>query len=344
MGRLTLGVETSCDETSVAVLDPQGTLRSHVIASQDVHELFGGVVPELAARAHLVRIIPAMSAALSRAGVTLRDLELIGATQGPGLIGSLLVGFSAAKALAAGLGTPFVGVHHLEAHLHSVLLEHPSLTPPWLSLIVSGGHTMLVRVEDWGMYQLLGETRDDAAGEAFDKVASLLGLGYPGGPAVEERAEKGDPRSVDFPRPMLDRRGPARYAFSFSGLKTAVVEELKRRGRLGPEEVDDLCAAFQAAVVDVLVAKTLAAVEEFGNRVVCLGGGVARNRTLREALRREGSGFRLEVIVPGVEFCTDNGAMVARTAQYRFERDGSTSWEATADPSLPFPGLVKVEW
>ncbi|NJD19967.1 MAG: tRNA (adenosine(37)-N6)-threonylcarbamoyltransferase complex transferase subunit TsaD, partial [Gemmatimonadetes bacterium] len=287
---LVLGVETSCDETSAAVLDGQNRLLGHVILSQDVHEVFGGVVPELAARAHLQKIDAVVQEALEKSGVALGQVDVFGVTAGPGLIGALLVGVCWTKAAAFALGKPVIPVHHMEAHLFGPVLENPEAAPPFVALLVSGGHTLLLHAEAWGRYTLLGQTRDDAAGEAFDKVAKLLGLPYPGGPQIEKAAREGDAKRYRLPRPMLRRsqtpRDPDYYDFSFSGLKTAVVElarTLEAGGSLLAERVH-VAAAFQTAAVDVLVSKTMRAVEQTGCRRVLLGGGVSANRGLREEM------------------------------------------------------------
>jgi N6-L-threonylcarbamoyladenine synthase len=339
---LVLGLETSCDETSAALLCGERGLLGHVILSQDVHRVWGGVVPELAARAHLAVVDEVVEAALEEAGLTLSQVDAIGVTAGPGLIGALLVGVSWARGAAWGLGCPVVGVHHMEAHLFAPSLEDPRAEPPFVALLVSGGHTLLLHVEAWGRYRLLGETRDDAVGEAFDKVAKLLGLPYPGGPEVERLAREGDAKALRprLPRPMLRKDqlpgDPDYYDFSFSGLKTAVAQAAQAHD--GPQA--DVAAAFQAAAVDVLVAKTLRAVEATGCRRVLLGGGVASNRGLREAMtRRLGPGG--EVLFASPRLSADNGAMVARAALFRLERGEVAAPEFTAQAGLPFPGLLR---
>ncbi len=341
-----LGVETSCDETSVGVV-ADGRLLGHVIASQDAHEAFGGVVPEIAAREHLRVLDRTAAAALEEAGLSPRELAGVGVTAGPGLVGSLLVGVNWAKAFAWGRDLPLLGVHHMEAHLFANSLEREDARPPFVALLVSGGHTLLVHAEDWGRYRRLGATRDDAAGEAFDKAARRLGLGYPGGPEIERLAERGDPGRHDLPRPMLspaDGPGdPAWLDFSFSGLKTALVLEVRRVEEEGgaaalEEAAPDLAAAFQAAVVDVLTTKTARAVEATGCRRVLLGGGVARNGPLRRRLADElGEGG--ELFAPPPRLATDNGAMVARLAEHRLAAGERSGLDLNADPSLPFPGL-----
>lgn len=343
---MVLGIETSCDETSAAVLRGPDELLGHVILSQDVHEVYGGVVPELAARAHLQRIDEVVDGALQRAGVELGAVDAVGVTRGPGLIGALLVGVSWAKGVALALDIPLVGVHHMEAHLFGPVLEDAAAEPPFVALLVSGGHTLLLHTEAWGRYRLLGETRDDAAGEAFDKVAKLLGLSYPGGAEIERLAREGDPSRHELPRPMLhggQRPGDADYYdFSFSGLKTAVVgrvDELEAAGRLD-EERPHVAAAFQEAAVDVLVSKAMRAVEETGCSRVLLGGGVSANGLLREEMAvRLGPEGRLLRASPRLSL--DNGAMVARAALFRWKHDGPDALEMEADASLPFPGLAR---
>ena len=344
---LVLGVETSCDETSVAVLDGAHNILGHVILSQDVHEVFGGVVPELAARAHLQKIDAVTSEALSRAGVGLEDIDVFGVTGGPGLIGALLVGVCWAKAVAFASGKPLVTVHHMEAHLFGPSLEDPMAEPPFVGLLVSGGHTLLLYAEEWGRYTLLGETRDDAAGEAFDKVAKLLELPYPGGPQIEKRATFGDPRRHRLPRPMLRRNqrpgDPGYYDFSFSGLKTAVVDLVRKLDAEGTIEAerDHVAAAFQEAAVDVLASKTMRAVEETGCRRVILGGGVSANGRLRKELsQRLGSSGNLHFASPRLSL--DNAAMVARAARFRHDRGEVAPLDASASANSAFPGLQRL--
>ncbi len=342
---IVLGLETSCDETSAAVLRGERELLGHIILSQDEHEIYGGVVPEIAARAHLRVVDDVVDGALRQAGLDLADVDLFGVTAGPGLIGALLVGVSWAKAAAFALGRPLIGVHHMEAHLFSVNLEDPDAEPPFVALLVSGGHTLLLWVPEWGRYELLGATRDDAAGEAFDKVAKILGLGYPGGPEIQRAAESGDAAAHGFPRPMLasnQRPGDDDYYdFSFSGLKTAVrtrVLELERSGDLADERAN-VAASFQAAVVDVLVAKTMRAVEEKGCRRVLIGGGVAASRALRAGMARA-LGDDGSLHHPRLRLATDNGAMIARAALFRFGRGERAPLSLTARADLPFPGLA----
>lgn len=332
-----LGIETSCDETSAAVLVRDGArpeLASLVILSQDVHAVFGGVVPELASRAHLTALGPVVQRALAEAGVPLGAVDAVAVTAGPGLVGALLVGVCYAKALAAASGKRLIGVHHLEGHVFAPTLEDPELAPPFVALIVSGGHTLLLDVPDWGRYRVLGETRDDAAGEAFDKVASMLQLGYPGGPVIERLAREGAARFA-FPRPMLG----SGFDFSFSGLKTAVLHAVRACHNVETERAD-LAASFQAAVFDVLVGKTSAAVEQTGYRTVVLGGGVACNRTLAAQMAEQLAGAaRVAVARPRLN--ADNAAMIARAGWFHLEGGRESDLLLDADPRLPWPGLER---
>lgn len=345
-GPYVLGLETSCDETAAAVLDGDNRILGHVILSQDDHEIYGGVIPELAARAHLQKIDSVVDETLSRAGLTLDRIDVVGATAGPGLIGALLVGVCWAKAVAFALDRPFVAVHHMEAHLFAPSLENPDAEPPFIALLVSGGHTMLLHVLAWGEYVLLGETRDDAAGEAFDKVAKLLNLPYPGGPEIQRLAEAGERTRHRLPRPMLRRNqrpgDPGYYDFSFSGLKTATVElvrGLKADGVLAPQR-PNVAAAFQEAAIDVLATKTLRAVADTGCRRVLIGGGVSANQRLRDELelRLKGEGT---LFFSSPRLAADNGAMVARAARFRFDEGGATPPDLSASPGFVFPGLVR---
>jgi N6-L-threonylcarbamoyladenine synthase len=324
---LILGIETSCDETAAAVVADGRTVWSSVVSSQvDLHARFGGVVPEVASRAHVELITPVVAEALVEAGVELSELDAVAACHGPGLAGALLVGVAAAKGLALAAGLPYVGVNHLEAHLHAAWLDDPDLEPPLAVLIVSGGHTMTVVMEDHGRYRVVGQTVDDAAGEAFDKVARHLGLGYPGGPAIDRLAREGDPTAVRFPRAM-----PGEADFSFAGLKTAVVNHTRRE----PDTpLADVAASFQEAVVDQLVVKLLAAAEEAGAPVLALGGGVAANSRLRAELAEAAAATGRRVFLPPPSLCTDNGAMIAATAWWRLQADGPTALDAGADPNL----------
>jgi len=340
-----LGIETSCDETSAAVVAGDGDgarVASCVILSQDVHAVYRGVVPELASRAHLVAIGPVVTHALEGAGIGLGDVDLIAVTEGPGLIGALLVGVSYAKGLGLAAGRPLVGVHHLEAHLFGTALDDPAALPPFVGLIVSGGHSLLLDVPAWGDYRLLGETRDDAVGEAFDKVAALLELGYPGGPAVEKAAREGDPARHRFPRPMLNaRQRPGDgdyYDLSMSGLKTAMIHAVKASTDLAADR-PHLARGFQDAVIEVLVTKTLRAVEQCGRRRVVLGGGVACNRALREAMAAALLARGATLHAPSPRLSTDNAAMIARAGLFRAAEAGRP---VDAAARLPFPGLVRA--
>ena len=331
-----LGIETSCDETSAAVLRMEhGTpaLGSLVILSQDIHRVFGGVVPELASREHLRTIGPVVDRALEEAGTSLKELDGIAVTAGPGLIGALLVGLMYGKGLAFGLGKPLIGVHHLEGHLFAPWLEQPDLAPPFVALLVSGGHTLLLDVQAWGRYRRLGETLDDAAGEAFDKVGTLLGLSYPAGAALERLAAKGRPGRYDFPRPML-REG---YAFSFSGLKTAVLRAVRASPNLEADQAD-LARDFQDAVIEVLVEKTARAVEELGRETAVIGGGVACNRALATALTERLAGTA-RVVVASNRLNTDNAAMIAAAGAWRLDRGERSGLELEPFDSGPLPGL-----
>lgn len=353
-----LGLETSCDETSAAVLEVrragvakgagavESAILGHVILSQDIHALYGGVVPELAARAHLRVLDDVVDEALDAAGIELGELDAIGVTAGPGLIGALLVGVSWAKGAAHALDLPLVAVHHMEAHLFAPSVEDLRAQPPFVALLVSGGHTLLLQTDAWGAYELLGETRDDAAGEAFDKVAKLLDLPYPGGPHLARLAEEGERGRHDFPRPMLranQKPGDDDYFdFSFSGLKTAVATragELAADGTLEAERAH-LAAGFQEAAVDVLVEKTMRAVALTGCRRVLLGGGVSANLRLREVLA-ERLGDEGLLFHGSPRLSLDNGAMVARAAAFRLERGEKAGLDVTASASLSFPGLVR---
>jgi N6-L-threonylcarbamoyladenine synthase len=346
-----LGIESSCDETSAAVLrseEGRSSLASMVILSQDVHRIFGGVVPELASRAHVQAIGSVVDRALIDAGIGLAQLDGIAVTAGPGLVGALLVGVMYAKTLAFSLDRPIIGVNHLEGHLFAPTLEDPELVPPFVGLLVSGGHTMLLDVPAWGEYRLLGQTLDDAAGEAFDKVANLLGLGYPGGAAIERLALEGRPGRYRFPSPMLadlERGGPNRYAFSFSGLKTAVLRAV-RAAETGPNPNGglagaraDLARGFQDAALEVLIAKTTHAVEAIGYDRAMIGGGVACNRALATGLRQRLAGQAL-VSVASPRLNTDNAAMIAAAGAWRLARGERSGWDLEPRDDMPLPGLA----
>jgi N6-L-threonylcarbamoyladenine synthase len=340
-----LGIESSCDETSAAVVS-DGRVLGHVILSQDGHAVFGGVVPEIAARQHLVHIDGVVARALDEAGIQPLDLAGVGVTAGPGLVGALLVGLNWAKGFAFALGLPVVGVHHMEAHLYANSLESPDASPPFVALLVSGGHTLLLHAPAWGTYQLLGATRDDAVGEAFDKVARRLGLGFPGGPAIEKLARQGVAGTYGLPRPMLSTRDapgdPGHFDFSFSGLKTAASLLIGEIEKADETELDTarahVAAEFQEAAVEVLVTKTMRAVEHTRCQRVLLGGGVARNGRLRERLA-EALAPAGQLFAPSPRLSTDNAAMVARLAEHRLSAGQCDGLDLNADPALPFPGL-----
>ncbi len=329
---IVLGIETSCDETSAAVYDTEGGLRSNVILSQTEHGIYGGVVPEIASRAHLKTILPVVREALVRAGIPLDEVGGVAVTRGPGLVGSLLVGISVAKAISFSKGIPLIGVHHLEGHIFAIFIEHPELSPPFVVLIASGGHTQLVYVPELGRYETLGRTLDDAAGEAFDKVAKVLELGYPGGPIIDKLASEGNPAAVDFPRAYMGR---GNLDFSFSGIKTAVINHVMG---IRPEKlsasIPDIAAAFQAAVVDVLVDKTLAAAELKGADKVVLVGGVAANSELRRRLDLRSKSTGISVFHPSPKLCTDNAAMVALAGAFRLSRGERSGYDMNAEPRL----------
>ncbi len=322
-----LGIETSCDETAAAVVvDGTRTLSSVVSSQVDLHARYGGVVPEIASRAHVELLTPAIAQAMVEAGLEGAQLDAVAATVGPGLAGALLVGIAEAKALSMVWGVPFVGVNHMEAHLYAGYLEEPDLHPPMLVLLVSGGHTMLVAMDDHGRYRLLGTTVDDAVGEAYDKVARFLGLGYPGGPAIDRLAVHGDPKAIDFPRPM-----PEGFDFSLSGLKTSVI----RYVRANPDAANaDVAASFQQAVVDTLIDKSRRAAVETGATTFCIGGGVAANSLLRERVLDLCEETGMRAVLPSREMCTDNAAMVAAAAWWRFRSDGPTPLDVGAQPNL----------
>jgi N6-L-threonylcarbamoyladenine synthase len=334
VAEVVLGIETSCDETSAAVL-VKGELASLSILSQDVHQIFGGVVPELASRAHLAALPAVVDRALAEAGLSLSAVDAVAVTAGPGLAGALLVGVVYAKALAYAADRALIGVHHMEGHLFAPTIEDSGLAPPFVALLVSGGHTLLLDVPAWGRYRLLGQTRDDAAGEAFDKVASLLGLGYPGGPAIERLAREGDPTRFTFPRPMVGEEGG--FEFSFSGLKTAVLHAVRASDDLERDR-PHLARGFQDAVVDVLVTKLARAVRATGYRTAVLGGGVACSRALTAAAAERLAGVA-RVAVASPRLNTDNAAMIARAGWYHLGLGERSDWTLDARADLPLPGL-----
>ena len=328
LASVVLGIETSCDETAASVVIGGREVRSSVVSSQvDLHARYGGVVPEIASRAHLDLLVPVVAEAMVEAGVEGPDIDAVAATYGPGLIGALLVGVSHAKALALVWDRPFVAVNHLEAHLYASFLEEPDLEMPVVVLLVSGGHTLLVHMEGAGRYRVLGQTLDDAAGEAFDKVARYLGLGYPGGPAVDRVAREGDRAAIAFPRAMRDEG----FDFSFSGLKTSVVNHVRKNPSVA---TPDVAASFQEAVVDVLVAKARRAADEVGAKAICLGGGVAANSRLREAIAEACAEDGRRAYVPTMAMCTDNAAMVAAAGGYAWRDRGASPLDTGASPGL----------
>ncbi|MBU8934031.1 MAG: tRNA (adenosine(37)-N6)-threonylcarbamoyltransferase complex transferase subunit TsaD [candidate division Zixibacteria bacterium] len=329
---LVLGIESSCDETAVAVVRDGREILSNVILSQADHARFGGVVPEIAGRAHLRTIVPIYRQALEEASVSLDDIDVVAATMGPGLVGALLVGLTFAKGLAWAAGKPFVAVNHMEGHLAANMVQHPDLNEHHLTLIVSGGHTMLVEVKEFGEYDILGQTKDDAAGEAYDKVAKLLELGYPGGPKLDELAQQGNPNYVKFPRAIIREQS---YQFSFSGVKTAVAMHVHK---LSPEELvhhrTDIAASFQEAVAEVLVTKTVRAARERNITDVTLSGGVAANSRLRALMREKLDREGKRLFFPDTNLCTDNAVMIATVGFYRYEKEGPGEFVANAVPYL----------
>ena len=330
-----LAFETSCDETSCAVVEDGRRILSNVISSQvPVHQKFGGVVPEIASRHHIEDVLPVAEKALADAGISWQEADAIAVTKGPGLVGALLVGVAAAKAAAWALDKPLIAVNHMEGHIFANLLQYPDLEPPFLSLVVSGGHTMLVVIEDYNSFKLLGETRDDAAGEAFDKIARVLGYPYPGGPHIDALAEAGNPDAIHFPVGMAKEHN---FDFSFSGLKSAVINywhtaEMKKE----TVSKEDVAASFQKTVVDVLVSKTMAAIEKTGLSTVALAGGVAANRGLRRALEAACEARGVRLCRPDPILCTDNGAMIGCRAYYMAQVGDYAPWTLNADPRLPF--------
>ena len=317
-----LAIESSCDECSAAVLT-DGALKSVVISSQLVHSEYGGVVPELASRAHMELIVPVVEESLGKASVSKEDIDSVAVTYGPGLAGSLIVGISFAKSFASSRGIPVVGVNHMEGHLYSAFLEEEKPGFPFIALIVSGGHSMLIHVKEPYVHELLGQTRDDAAGEAFDKVAKLLGLGYPGGPVIDKLAKDGDPKAFKFPRAFMNGDS---FEFSFSGIKTSVLyllRELKYDpGNRDEKLVKNICASFQAAVIDVLVTKTIRAAEKFGVKSIAVAGGVAANRGLRAALQSGAEAIGAKAFFPRPLYCTDNAAMIGIAAHFKYLKFG----------------------
>lgn len=329
-----LGIETSCDETSIAIVRNGREILGHKIASQiELHKKYGGVVPEIASRKHVEVINPLIDETIKEAGVPLDRIDGIAVTHGPGLVGALLVGVATAKALAYGLSVPLIGVHHIEGHISANYIVHQELVPPFLCLVVSGGHSHLVWVEDYGQYEILGQTLDDAAGEAYDKIARTIGLGYPGGPVIDRLAQSGDPHFVEFPRPYI--KDP-HYNFSFSGLKTAVINYLHSMDQRGQDyRVEDIAASFQQAVIDVLIDKTIGAATEAKTNKIVLAGGVAANSALRAQLRESCQVKGIELYYPTPLLCTDNGAMIACAGYYRLMREEISDLSLNAVPGLP---------
>lgn len=330
---LILAIESSCDETAASVVKNGRTILSNVISSQiELHKLYGGVVPEIASRKHIEKVNQVIEEALKDADVTLDDLDAIGVTYGPGLVGALLVGVAEAKAIAYAKKLPLVGVHHIEGHVSANYIEHPDLEPPFLCLIVSGGHTHLVIVKDYGEFEILGRTRDDAAGEAFDKVARAIGLGYPGGPKIDKLSKEGNPEAIVFPHAKI---GDCPYDFSFSGVKSAVLNYINQAQMKG-EEVNraDLAASFQKAVVDVLVEHTMLAVKDYKMDKIAIAGGVASNGTLRAAMEKACAQNGYKFYRPSPIFCTDNAAMIGVAAYYEYMKGTRHGWDLNAVPNL----------
>ncbi len=330
---LILGIESSCDETAAAVVRNGREVLSNVISSQiDLHTLYGGVVPEIASRKHVEQIDYVIDAALQQANVTMEEIDAIGVTYGPGLVGALLVGLAEAKALAFATGKPLIGVHHIEGHISANYIEHKDFAPPYMALVVSGGHSHLVYVSDYGKYEILGRTRDDAAGEAYDKVARAIGMGYPGGPKIDAAAKKGDPNAIHFPRVYLEEDS---YDFSFSGLKSAVLNYVNKQKMMGETIIpEDVAAAFQAAVVEVLVSKTIKAAKERGLKKVALAGGVASNSALRAEMEKACEKEGIFLSIPSPILCTDNAAMIGCAAYYEYIAGVRDGLDLNANPNL----------
>lgn len=331
---LTMAIESSCDETSVAVLADGRTVLSNVISSQiDIHTAFGGVVPEIASRHHLQNMNTVIDQALSQAEVTLDDIDLLGVTYGPGLVGALLMGVATAKAISFAKDIPLVGVNHMHGHISANFIEYPQLEPPFMSLIVSGGHTNIVHLQDYGQCEVLGGTRDDAVGEAYDKVARVIGLGYPGGPKIDKVAKDGNPEAIPFKRVFLEKGS---LDFSFSGLKTAVLNYLNTERQAGREiNVPDVAASFQAAVIEVIVQKAVDAAVRLKQDKLVLAGGVAANSRLRQDLERACAEHGIQLYVPSPVLCTDNAAMIGCAAYYQYQKKGADQLNLDAFPNLP---------
>ncbi len=330
---LVLAIESSCDETAASVVKNGRCVLSNIISSQiAIHTLYGGVVPEIASRKHIEKINQVVEAALKEADVTLDDIDAIGVTYGPGLVGALLVGVAEAKAIAYAKKKPLVGVHHIEGHVSANYIEHPDLEPPFLCEIISGGHTHLVIVKDYGSFEILGSTRDDAAGEAFDKVARAIGLGYPGGPKIDKLAKEGNPHAIDFPRAHME---DAPYDFSFSGVKSAVLNHLNKCRMTGEPIVEaDIAASFQQAVVDVLVDNAIRAAKDYHMDRLAIAGGVASNGALRAAMEAACEKEGIRFYRPSPIFCTDNAAMIGVAAYYEYQKGTRHGWDLNAVPNL----------
>lgn len=336
-----LAVESSCDETAASVVQNGREVLSNVIASQiDLHTIYGGVVPEIASRKHIENVIPVIEQALAEAGMTIQDMDGICVTYGPGLVGALLVGVGAAKAISYAAGKPLIGVHHIEGHISANYICHKELEPPFLCLVVSGGHSHLVMVKDYGEYDIIGRTRDDAAGEAFDKVARSIGLGYPGGPKIDAVAPQGNKNAIPFPRASVEG---APYDFSFSGVKSAVLNYINGCRMKGESYSQaDIAASFQEAVVDVLVTHTMLAAENFGVKKVAMAGGVACNRALRAKMREACDDRKYDLYYPEPVFCTDNAAMIGAAGYYEFIKGRRDGWDLNAVPGLKLANCKKV--
>ena len=330
---LILAIESSCDETAASVVKNGRCVLSNIISSQiAIHTLYGGVVPEIASRKHIEKINQVVEAALKEADVTLDDIDAIGVTYGPGLVGALLVGVAEPKAISYGKKKPLVGVHHIEGHVSANYIEHPDLEPPFLCEIISGGHTHLVIVKDYGSFEILGRTRDDAAGEAFDKVARAIGLGYPGGPKIDKLAKEGNPHAIDFPRAHME---DAPYDFSFSGVKSAVLNHLNKCRMTGEPIVEaDIAASFQQAVVDVLVDNAIRAAKDYHMDRLAIAGGVASNGALRAAMEAACEKEGIRFYRPSPIFCTDNAAMIGVAAYYEYQKGTRHGWDLNAVPNL----------
>ena len=332
---LTLSIESSCDETAAAVLANGRELLSNVISTQiETHKLYGGVVPEIASRQHLMNINSVIAKALDDAGVTISDIDLIAVTYGPGLIGALVIGVAAAKALALANDIPLVGVNHMHGHISSNYISYPELEPPFVSLVISGGHTNLINVKDYTSFEVIGSTRDDAVGEAYDKVARVIGLGYPGGPKIDNLAKEGDPEAIHFKRVYLDKDS---LDFSFSGIKTAVLNFVNTERQANRElDISNIAAGFQEAIVDVLVDKSMQAVRQYGDGRLVLAGGVAANSRIREVVAKRCEEEGIELFLPEKKLCTDNAAMIACAGYYKYLKCGADSLRLDATANLPF--------